>query len=159
MSNERERKKPEANSTRVETDDRGRSVWADTVATGKFELLSTQELRTLLDSNDEQGRRSIEEAAATEKEGVLVRNAETGQFQIIDETDLQSLLDDDFSLPEQDRPADVTLDLPTDGTDDAENLSLVSTRALRKIMLTESDDAAEPPEEEPGGGFDPYNRT
>lgn len=127
MSDERKSAKPTLKPAKIRTDGQGRSVWADPVATAKFELVSTQELRVILESDDERSVRSIEDAAATTDDGVLARNAETGMFEIIDDTDLRALLDNDFGLPKHDRPADVTLE-PIETGDDEENLSLVSPR-------------------------------
>ena len=156
MSDERKSAKPTLKPAKIRTDGQGRSVWADPVATAKFELVSTQELRVILESDDERSVRSIEDAAATTDDGVLARNAETGMFEIIDDTDLRALLDNDFGLPKHDRPADVTLE-PIETGDDEENLSLVSTQALRKIIGADTTEDDTPEELDTGGGFDPYN--
>lgn len=157
MSDDKKAARPTLKPTKIRTDGRGRSVWADPVATAKFELVSTQELRVILESDDEQSVRSIEDAATTTDDGVLARNAETGMFEIIDDTDLRALLDKDFGLPKHTRPADVTLE-PVDAGDDEESLSLVSTQALRKIIGADTADDDDLPEElDAGGGFDPYN--
>lgn len=159
MSDEKKPATPTLKPSKIRTDGQGRSVWADPVATAKFELVTTQELRLILNSDDEQSVRSIEDAAATDDDGLLARNAETGMFQIIDDADIRALLDNDFGLPEKTRPADVTLEPAETSDDDEESLSLVSTQALRKIIggdVTET--AADAPEDfDAGGGFDPYN--
>lgn len=156
MSDENKRATPTLKPAKVRTDGRGRSVWADPVATAKFELVTTGELRVILDSDDKESVRAIEDAATAADDGVLARNAETGMFEIIDDTDLQALLDNDFGLPEKGRPADVTLEPLAPGDDD-ESLSLVSTQALRKIIGAEPEEDAESEELNIGGGFDPYN--
>ena len=157
MSDENKPARPTLKPTKIRTDGRGRSVWADPVATAKFELVSTEELRVILDSDDEQSVRSIEDAAATTDDGVLARNSATGMFEIIDDAEMRTLLDNDSSLPKHTRPADVTLE-PIDTGDDGESLSLVSTQALRKIIGADTDDDDAPEElVDAGGGFDPYN--
>lgn len=152
--------KPKGSTGKVRTDGRGRSVWADTVNTAKFELVTTQELRTILASTDDEQRESIEQAAATADDGVLARNADTGLFQIIDETSLREILDHDAQPAG--RPADVTLE-PLESEEDSPSLSLVSTQALRKIIRSET---PENPSDElldadiiDTGGFDPYNSS
>ena len=155
MADDKKRNEP---GRKVESDAQGRSVWTETVRTGKFELVTTQELRAILDSSDDDSRRSIEAAAATEDEGVLARDAETGVFQIVDETSLQSILGgDDATTP----LADAALE-PVDD-DDGGGLSLVSTQALRRIIrqapAADGDDDGFDPEIIDTGGFDPYNSS
>ena len=76
-------------------------------------------------------------------------------FEIIDDTDLQAILDVDSDLPKLSRPTDVTRE-PLHDYADEENLSLVTTMALRKVLAKDNDDVTT----EPGGdtsGMDPYN--
>ena len=151
---------PEAPDAKITTDGHGRTVWADTVGTARFELVTTAELRALLDSDDTDSHEAIAEAAASENDGVLARNAETGMFQIIDDDELRALLDNDFSLPEKTRPADVTLEPVATHDASGEELSLVSTQALRKIIDPDAGEEQESVDEaDPGGGFDPYNSS
>jgi len=148
---------------RVQMDDRGRSVWVGTIETAELEIVSTQMLKTLLDSADARNREQVEQLASRDEDGFLARNAATGHFQIIDDTDLQAILDqqkNSVPAPQPDTTDESTL-LPV--TDDNE-LALVSTQALRKI-LDESTGEKRNAETTPGGkfsrddagGFDPYN--
>ncbi len=143
---------------RIQTDGRGRSVWTDPVDTAdELELVSTQALRVILKSNDQKARKSIEKAAQTGNDGVLVRNPASGTFEIIEDEDLQVILDSSKDLPPMTRPADVTL-VPLN-EDPGVELSLVSTQALRK-MLGQQEPVAETKSKKRGdtdGGFDPYN--
>ncbi len=152
------RDKPRDERRKVATDEHGKSVWVDTVNTARFELVTTQELRAILASDDESNRRAIEDAARSESDGVLARDTQTGVFQIIDDTDLQAILAAD--APASRPPADVMLE-PLRPDADAPDLALVSTQALRKIVgrPAESDPADDDLEmlDDPGGGFDPYN--
>ena len=147
-------KNPPANpGAKIRTDERGRSVWTSPVASTDFELVTTQELRAILKSTDEQSVRAIEDVAkTTDADGVLARNAETGMFQIVHDTELEELLDRQPASPMP--TADVTLE-PSDAIQDTtEGLSLVSTQALKKIIRNEpvdDDDVLDT------GGFDPYN--
>ncbi len=130
MAHDRKRNEP---GGKIVSGDQGRSVWADTVQTGKFDLVTTQELRAILDASDDDSLRSIEQAATSDEEGVLARNAETGMFEIIDEESLQEILGGRATGAYTRPSADVTLEPPDDDAP-SESFSLVSTRALRKII-------------------------
>ena len=142
---------------RIQTDGRGRSVWKDKVESGEFELMSTVALRKVLDSKDEAAKKALEAAAQQGREGVLARDVATGHFEIVDDMDLQEILDNDFGLPEQEKGADVVYEPAHGNGNSAEELSLVSTQALKKILVNdeEKEEAAEIEIQE--SGFDPYN--
>lgn len=146
---------------KVTTDDRGRTVWADTVETLELELVSTGELQKILASTDDTTRTAIEEVIADEQEGVLARDPATGLFEIISDAELQEVLKNSGNLPKTTRPADVTLE-PVSSSTSSDELSLVSTQVLRKIL--KQDPPKEPKKKatpalktDKGGGFDPYN--
>ncbi|RLA25487.1 MAG: hypothetical protein DRQ63_09600 [Gammaproteobacteria bacterium] len=141
--------------SKIKTDRRGRSVWADPVESAKLELVSTQTLKQILSSSDQQNRKAIEEAANTATDGVLARDPATGYFEIIDDTDLQAILDTNSDLPKLTRPADVTLEPLHDYADD-ESMSLVTTMALRKVLAKGDDDSLAETEVD-SSGMDPYN--
>ena len=144
---------------KVTTDDRGRSVWAEPVADAELELVSTQMLQQMLESDDEERKEQLK-TASTASDGVLARNTSTEEFEIINDDDLKAALSvaEDSSGPG--RVADVIYEPVVDdaGQDDAEELSLVSTQMLRTMLGTdeEPEDAVKAQEED-GGGFDPYN--
>lgn len=153
---------------RIQTDGQGRSVWADPIEPAdELELVSTQALRVILESNDVRARQAIETAASGVNEGVLARDPAAGTFEIIDDAELQDILDNTKDLPPIKRPADVTL-VPVQ-QDAGEELSLVSTQALRKLLGTKSPAGETASRKNPGdtggssgktgGGFDPYNRS
>lgn len=147
--------------SRVTTDDRGRTVWEGPVEETELELVSTQMLQSLLDSGDKQRRRQLEDAAKS-KDGVLARNLTSGSFEIIDDDDLKAALASADATPGKVRAADVTLEpVAKKPGDTDEELSLVSTMALRKILGHEVPEATDDdPGDGPafrGGGFDPYN--
>jgi len=141
--------------SKIKTDSRGRSVWADPVESAKLELVSTQSLKQILSSSDQQNRKAIEEAANTATDGVLARDPATGYFEIIDDADLQAILNTNADLPKLSRPVDVTLEPLHDYADD-ESLSLVTTMALRKVLAKSDDDSAVETEVD-SSGMDPYN--
>ncbi|RLA25240.1 MAG: hypothetical protein DRR11_21010 [Gammaproteobacteria bacterium] len=140
---------------KIKTDSRGRSVWADPVESAKLELVSTQTLKQILSSSDQQNLKAIEEAANTATDGVLARDPATGYFEIIDDTDLQAILDTNSDLPKLTRPVDVTLEPLHDYADD-ESMSLVTTMALRKVLAKDEDDSSAETEVD-SSGTDPYN--
>ena len=141
--------------SKIKTDRRGRSVWADPVESAKLELVSTQTLKQILSSSDQQNRKAIEEAANTATDGVLARDPATGYFEIIDDADLQVILDTNSDLPKLTRPVDVTLEPLHDYADD-ESMSLVTTMALRNVLAKGDDDSLAETEVD-SSGMDPYN--
>jgi hypothetical protein len=149
---------------KVTTDDRGRTVWADTVETAELELVSTAELQKILASTGEDTRDAIQSIIREEEEGVLARDPATGLFEIISDADLQAILENTNDLPKTRRAADVTLEAVTRQEGDEGELSLVSTQVLRKILGKDSAKGASPamdklPRAKGGGGFDPYNSS
>lgn len=146
---------------KVTTDDRGRTVWADTVETAELELVSTAELQKILASTDDDTRSAIQSILREEEEGVLARDPTTGLFEIISDADLQAILENSNDLPKTRRAADVTLEPANNRDGDDQELSLVSTQVLRKILAKDGPEAASPAKDklpkDKGGGFDPYN--
>lgn len=156
---------------KVTTDDRGRTVWAETIETAQLELVSTTQLKAILQSDDEESRSSIERLIQGKDDGVLARDPATGLFEVISDEDLQTILASDDKLPPTRRPADVTLEAINDDAADA--LSLVSTQMLRKIIKADGTSSAgnvhrksisgksatgkTANKKDKSGGFDPYN--
>lgn len=138
----------------------GDKVSQEQVETGgsaELELISTQMLKQILSSSDDEGRAAIEEAARTEVEGVLARYTETGYFEIIDNDELQAILNSNDDLPTLTRPSDPTLE-PLHDYVATENLSLVSTQALRQVFgVDEKVDEDDPDGEVNVRDFDPYD--
>ncbi len=148
MQEDNDQEKPTAEDTGSVVDKWEKTGNVDPLAASELELISTQQLHAILNSGDEESRHSIEDAAASDKDGVLVRDASTGHFVIVDESDIPGI------------PGDV----PTDDSASSEELSLVSSQILRQIISGEaetgSESAAEaetPPKSDNSGGFDPYN--
>lgn len=157
--------------TKVTTDDRGRTVWAETIETAQLELVTTAQLKTILQSDDDESRSSIERLILGKDDGVLARDPATGLFEVISDEVLQAILASDDKLPPTLRPADVALE-PV-GDDAGNALSLVSTQMLRKIIRTDDTASAGNSHRksiggktatgktgnrnDKSGGFDPYN--
>jgi hypothetical protein len=149
---------------KVRTDERGRTVWVDTIETAELELVSTEQLKQLLESADENARSTIRQMVENEREGVLARNPATGLFEIISDDDLRAALGNEDAPKTARRPADVTLE-PLSNCGSKEELSLVSTQMLRKVLQNDTGPAQPTPsagktsvtKKDEGGGFDPYN--
>lgn len=144
---------------KVTTDERGHSVWAETVQTAQLELVSTDQLKALLESADENTRTAIGRVVSGEDPGVLARDPATGLFEIINDADLQAVLDaSEQTVAAQPRKNATLAPASASKTDagDGGELSLVSTQVLRRILGDES-----PGKRVSGGdktgGFDPYN--
>ena len=135
--------------------DDGRSVSADSMESAQLELVSTQTLKQILSSNDVENRQAVEEAAKCNVEGVLARDPVTGYFEIIEEDELQAILDSHQDLPKLSRPSDVTLE-PLHDYADCDHLSLVSTRALRRVLVSDDKDEESEALEIDAVGYNPY---
>ena len=143
--------------SRIKSDGQGRSVGAEPVESAELELVSTQMLKQILSSNDAENRKAVKEAAMTSREGVLARDPATGYFEIIENDELQAILDSGQDLPKLSRPSDVTLEPLHDYADDNQ-LSLVSTQALRRVLVDDDEIQKAAPAESLGvwvaGGFE-----
>lgn len=140
----------------VNTDDRGRNVWTDTIETAELELVSTVMLKKIIDSGDDERKERLREAAEG-KDGILAHDPQSDRFEIVDDDDLKAALQSAAGVSNEVRAADVTYEPQRQsGEGDADELSLVSTQALRRILNQEPEVEADeaPPAEQ---GFDPYN--
>lgn len=151
--------RPDIPRKKVTVDDRGRSVWTGTVETANLELVSTQVLKKML-ADSEQHRDAVAELATSNPRGYLAKDNATGMFRIIDDDDLQSLLDSNAGPEALPRAADVVPEPAVPAVQEDEELSLVSTQVLRKILNipdNENKKAGSAPVKDKAGGFDPYN--
>ncbi|HET6628981.1 MAG TPA: hypothetical protein VFG91_04335 [Woeseiaceae bacterium] len=136
--------------SKVTTDDRGRTVWVGEIQETELELVSTAELKQILASSDPASRSAIEQVASIDTDGVLARNTATGLFEIVSDSDLEAALGKDRR-----QPAGASGSLEPATGRSGEDLSLVSTQVLRKVL--KSDVKPGTPKTDAGGGFDPYN--
>ena len=133
-------------------------MWAEAVETAEFELLSTVALKKILKSNDEGAKKSIAAAAESGDEGLLAMDTATGHFEIVDDADLQAILEQDLRPPKHEKVSDVIYEPAFNSENSIDELSLVSTLALKKI-LNEEDDDVTIAEEIDSAGFDPYDNS
>jgi hypothetical protein len=142
--------------TRVTSDAHGRTVPDGPVEETELELVSTAMLRAMLDSGNAEHQRRLREAAAG-KQGVLAKNLGSGNFEIIDDDDLKTAL----AAAATDAAGKVSARPLLERADQGdEELSLVSTQALRRMLGQPEKDPAKKHKtspKSPGGGFDPYN--
>lgn len=141
---------------KVKTDDRGRTVWADTVETANLELVSTRTLQQLIDAGDDATTTHLRELAEG-KDGLLAHDADKGRFEIISDEELQHILDGTDAEYDAKKKAAFIEEPLAEAAEEDEELDLVSTQMLRQILSPE--DYSEDDDGAPGAGFDPYNHT
>ncbi len=150
---------------RIQTDGSGRSDCAESFESVGLELVSPGDVKKILGSKDEAAIKAIEDAAESGDEGVLARNIATGLVEIVDNSDLQAIIDNDTRLPKQEKGADLTYEPAFDNENSIDELSLVSTLALKKILKQEDQNVPVTDENVPDteeinlSGFDPYNSS
>lgn len=144
-------------SSKVKTDQRGRTVWSDTVETAKLELISTQMLKQIIASDDTDANSRLREVAEGDS-GLLARDTEKDRFEIINDEELQRILDGTDTESAEKPAADFVDEPPVEDAADEAELELVNTQMLRVMLGTEDDDpvATEEPDE---SGFDPYDSS
>lgn len=139
---------------KIGTDSLGRTVWTKPVETVELELVSTQMLETILDTADEAQKQQIRDLAGGDA-GVLARNTASRGYEIVRDDELESAL----RAMNDDKPPQAAggfaLERAEEAVDDAsEELSLVTTQVLRKILEPESTNG----DEIESGGHNPYDR-
>ena len=152
MNDELKRTRKFVRRSKVMTDESGRTVWDGTVKTANLELVSSQMLKQLIETNDSDTQDQLREVAQG-PDGVLARDADKGQFEIIGDEELQNILDG-TDLESTTNPTAATSDKSAAKADiDEPELELVSTQFLRAILDPEDiEQAAE-------SGFDPYDHS
>ncbi len=140
------------------TDERGRTVWNVPIENTELELVSTQRLKQMIETEGRDAKQRIARAAR-EKDGILAHSASDDRFQIIDDDDLMAALDSAAEIGDRDVSL-ASADEPQfdDKDEDAEELSLVSTQMLRQ-MLGDDEDEDDDGETTPEGGFNPYDHN
>lgn len=142
-------------SPKVTTDERGRTVWIDPVETGQFELVSTQMLKQLIESGDANVNNDLRKIAEGD-DGLLARDTDKDQFEVINDAELQQILDG-ADLPLDEVSATPVQSGPSSpGGEEPEELELVSTQLLR-VVLNLEDDESESADPQAESGFNPYN--
>jgi|GEM_PF-2008542 len=142
-------------SPKVKTDDRGRTVWVDSVETAELELVSTQMLKHIIESGDVGTQNNLREVAEG-KDGLLARDTDKGRFEAISDEELQHILDGTDMKPEEKAAAGLVEESVAETVIGEEELELVSTQMLRLILSPEDEDQSAA-EASADSGFDPYD--
>lgn len=142
-------------SPKVTTDERGRTVWVDTIETAKLELVSTQMLKQIIETGDVRANDDLREIADG-KDGLLARDIDQGRFEIISDEELQHILDGTDMESETRNAAGVADEPLAEAVTDDDELELVSTQMLR-IILGPVDEEQTAAEGSADSGFDPYD--
>ena len=133
----------------------GESAPSKAGAGNELELVSTQMLKQILSSKDFENRQGVFDAAKKDGEGVLARDPQTGFFVILDEDELKAIVESGQDLPKLNRPSDVTA-APLHDYADSEHLSLVSVRALRRVLDDDTGEVEAESSEIDDEEFNPY---
>ena len=141
---------------KVGTDSRGRTVWTKPVDTVELELVSTMMLEQLLEEGAEEHAGRMRELAETGN-GVLARNTSNDEFEIVRDDELEAALQAANREDAGKASPEFTLER-VDETDDAEELSLVTTQVLRRMLSGDQDsDADDSDSSGDPGGYNPYD--
>jgi len=142
----------------VGTDSRGHSVWTKPIAPVELELVSTMMLEQILEDSDEQDTQRIRQLAET-GEGYLARDTTSKEFELIRDDELEAALQEASRDASDLTPSTWALERVDDNEAEEQELSLVSTQVLRRML---NPDAPEETEDAPGrddsGGYNPYDR-
>lgn len=149
---------------KVAPDHRGRSVWLGKIEPVELELVSTTALEKILKTEGGATRSEIRKLAAGRKNGLLARDTATGHFRILSDADLRNAA---TTPPPGDGPKRsgvvTAAPLTESARRKADELSLVSTQILRKVV--KPDDEAGNGKPKPAarkdkfGGFNPYDNN
>jgi hypothetical protein len=130
----------------------------------ELELVSTIVLEKILGSDDAKSRNEIRRLAAGKKDGVLARDTATGHFRIVSQGEAKKRAGSGDQQPAP-RQAGITQKPAAEtARQSADELSLVSTQVLRKILNLEEPAKEEKPaagiiKKDKHGGFNPYNNS
>jgi hypothetical protein len=144
---------------KVGTDSRGRSVWTKPVEPIELELVSTQMLKRMMASDDDERKDQIR-TVANSGDGVLARNTNSLEFEILGEDELRAALKAADGDPGSAGNARVVLE-PIGETATTGELSLVTTQMLRKVLKTGSKQGNKDfgGKIDELGGFNPYDKS
>ena len=141
----------------------GRSVWLGKIEPVELELVSTTALEKIMKTEGGKTRSEIQKLAAGRKNGVLARDTATGHFRILSDSDLKRAA---TSPPgEGPKRATETTGAPLTETTrkKADELSLVSTQILRKVVKPDGKTEYVAPKaagkKDKFGGFNPYDNN
>lgn len=142
-------------SSKIRMDERGRVVWVGDIESAEFELVATSHVRAIVDSGDEDKINEISLIARTGPQGVLIQDCSDGHFGVLESASLDKLLQDPDAPVVRESDELATAVSAAEPDDD---LELMDTQILRKILLSEGKiEQLEPEESEQNEGVDPYD--
>ncbi len=142
-------------SRKIAKDDRGRNVWVDPIETANLELVSTQMLKKIIATNDGNTTDKLREVADGEN-GLLARDIDKDRFEIIRDEELQQILDGTDTEPDAGNVAGLDDEPVEEIFENQDELELVSTQMLRRILNPDHEEPAVD-EELADSGFNPYD--
>jgi len=141
-------------SSKFATDDSGRGALVDTAETGTMELMSTQMLQMIIDTNDAKANDNLRKIAEGES-GLVARDVDKDRFEIISDDELQNILNGSDSGVKT--SGSLVDEVSVETLDNEGELDLVNTQMLR-IALNLTDDEGALVEAPADEEFDPYNK-
>ncbi len=142
--------------SKVGTDSQGRTVWTKPVEETEFELVSTVMLKQILESGDDDTKDKIR-ALADAQDGLLAWSTDSNEFEILPDDELEAALQAANNPESPNRLQQFKLERVSETEEEDEELSLVSTQMLRRILDVDDEGGDEPEAEEIGGGYNPYD--
>ena len=142
--------------SKVGTDSQGRTVWTKPVEETEFELVSTVMLKQILESGDDDTKDKIR-ALADAQDGLLACSTDSNEFEILPDDELEAALQAANNPESPNRLQQFKLERVSETEEEDEELSLVSTQMLRRILDVDDEGGDEPEAEEIGGGYNPYD--
>jgi len=140
-----------------ETDSGGQTVGTNPSEETEFELVSTMMLKQILESDDDQKKDQIR-GLADEEDGVLACSTQSDGFEILLNNELEAAIKG-ANVPELPGTARGYELERVDESDEDEDLSLVSTQMLRRMLHVEEESDAAPEDEGGAEGYNPYDRA
>ena len=142
---------------KVGTDSRGRTVWTRPIEPVELEIMSTLMLEQIILSDDEDHKKQLH-ALTDGDDGVIARDTANNKFEVLKDDELEAALQAANNPDVSNELSHYTLE-QADITDVDEELSLVTTQVLRKIL---SPSSPSNPDEldsgDNGDGYDPYDK-
>ncbi len=142
---------------KVGTDSRGRTVWTKPIEPVELELMSTLMLEQIILSDDEDHKKQLH-ALTDGDDGVIACDTTNNKFEVLKDNELEAALEAANNPDVSNELSHYTLE-QADTTDVDEELSLVTTQVLRKILSPSSPNSPDELDSgDSGDSYDPYDK-
>jgi hypothetical protein len=138
--------------SKIKMDERGHAVWVGAIEPADFELVPTERIRAILESGDKDRINEISQIARTGPQGVLIQDCIDGHISVLASARFENLLQAPDS-PVVREPDDQ--DMAVSATEQSDNLQLMDTQILRKILASER--KIDPLDLDENKGSNPYD--